>query len=220
MKQSVHTRLLICWLLLLASTCASAQKDSIVLLNVSLIHPEKPLMYTRVNNVLLLKGQLPGDNIRIERSAGPITLRPGTSLSAVLQYDSKGTDTIRVFADELLVLEKTYTVETSGPLSVRLSKQNKDTLTAEELCNAGGLEWTMPGTDYRPASKITGARITVQLPHGKRGSVFRLEGNRFSPEIINHFKTLNSGSTILFDECTTNKQEDLIQSGSLKVILR
>ena len=220
MKQSVHLSLLICWLLFLASTYASAQKDSIVLLNVSLIHPEKPLMYTRVNNVLLLKGQLPGNNIRIERSVGPITLRPGTSLSAVLQYDSTGTDTIRVFADDQLVLEKTYTVEASGPLSVRLSKQNKDTLTAEELCKAGGLELTMPGTDYRPTSKVTGARITVHLASGKRGSVFRMEGNRFSQEIINHFKTLNSGSTILFDECTTSKKEDLIKSGAFKVILR
>jgi hypothetical protein len=187
-----------CFILFLLISCSVNAQKSPALVNMSLTKPEKAILYTGVDNVLMLKGEVPGKYLQIERSNGPVEWKGGTQLRAIVRYEQPCTDTFRVYAGEKLVIEKVFEVKPLGTLKAGLKGTRDTLLSATELATITGLELTMPETYYRPRNKILGYTISI-FRDGKKLRVFKMENIAFTEEVKKYFQSLLPASRILFE---------------------
>ena len=185
-------------LLFLVISCSVSAQKSATLVNMSLTKPEKAILYTGVENVLMLKGEVPGKYLQIERSNGPVEWKGGTQLRAVVKYETPGTDTFRVYAGEKVIIEKIFEIKPLGTLMAGLKGTRDTLLSATELAAITGLELTMPETFYRPRNKILGYTISIYR-EGKKLRVFKMENIVFTEEVKKYFQSLMPASRILFE---------------------
>ncbi len=173
------------------------------LLNVSLTNPDEAILYTGVSNLLVLKGEQTGNYLRMERSGGPIEMRAGTAISTRLKYDAEGIDTLRVFNEDKLILEKIYTVKKTGVACACL-KNNRDTLVSvEDMMNANTLEVYFAGSSYKPMPVNRGYTATLFSKNGKKLKTIRMEKNTFSDELKLLLKTAEAGTRVVFQNINT-----------------
>ncbi|MBL7922595.1 MAG: hypothetical protein JNL88_00200 [Bacteroidia bacterium] len=182
-------------LLLLLAGPTVAQKKA-VLINASLSQPEKPIAYTGVDNVIMLRGDLKGSYIRLERSGGDIEMRAGMAVKTVLRYDQEGLDTLRVYSDGQLVIEKVYTIKKPGPYAAAPADCSDPLLTREALLKAGKLELTMPGTWYKARGKVLSYTVSVQDAEGRSQGKYKMESAPFSEALKTVLGRLSSGSQL------------------------
>jgi hypothetical protein len=108
---------------------AFAQKKP-TLINTSLTKPEMAIMYVSVENVIMVYGNIPGKYIRMERSGGPLEVRPGMAMRALLKYTEIGFDTLRVFDNDKLIIEKVYEIKKLSTYAIGI-KGTRDSDTNE-----------------------------------------------------------------------------------------
>ena len=145
-----------CILLFLMISCSVNAQKSPALVNMSLTKPEKAILYTGVDNVLMLKGEVPGKYLQIERSNGPVEWKGGTQLRAVVRYETPGTDTFRVYAGEKVIIEKIFEIKPLGILKAGLKGTRDTLLSATELAAITGLELTMGDDDGEISGQCDG----------------------------------------------------------------
>lgn len=198
-------------LLLILGGNAVAQKKA-TLINTSLTKPEKAIVYIGVENVITLFGDIPGRYIRMERTEGPLNLRPGTKLRAVLKYAEAGFDTIRVFDDDKLLIEKVYEIKKLGSFAVRVKETRDSLLTKDELLKAAGLELYMPNDFYKPKQKISSYTITISSSGGKVLQKIKVEGKSYTESLKLHLDKIQPGVTILFTDVKAFFGENNVKS--------
>lgn len=209
--------LLLC--LLLPLTLCVAQRPP-ALVNLRLTRPEKPIMYTGVDNLLALRGELPGKYFRLERSGGPVELKAGTTLTAVLRYTETGTDTFRLYSGEQLLLEKTYEIKSPGTYAARLSRMRDTALGRADLAAAGGLELIMPETYYKPAEPIVSYKLTAVV-NGRKVKTWTCEGMKFPDDFLPFVQQQAAGAQFHFEEITfRHKIQGLKKTAPVYILLK
>lgn len=198
---------------------ATAQK-TVALVNLSLTRPEKGVMYTDTDNRIMIKGELPGKYIRLERSNGSVDLRAGTQLTALIRYTVTGTDTFRVYSGEELILEKIYEVKNPGKYAARLYMMRDTALGREDLKAAGKLELYMPDTYYKPNEKIVSYTLAAYM-NGKRMKTWKCEGNRFPEDFITFVQQQPAGAQFHFENILFSHKTKGIQTApSIRILLK
>ena len=176
---------------------AFAQKKP-TLINTSLTKPEMAIMYVSVENVIMVYGEIPGKYIRMERSGGPLEVRPGMAMRALLKYTEIGFDTLRVFDNDKLIIEKVYEIKKLSSFAIGLKGTRDSVLTKEEFLQAKSLELFMPGGYYKPKQKISSYTITISNESGKALQKVNVEGINFSEALELHFDKIKAGKVTLF----------------------
>jgi len=182
----------------------AATDPPVSLLNTSLHQPSLPVAYTSVDNIMTIRGDLKGGSLRIERSGGPVSMRPGTSIMFKLRYTSTGKDTFRIFSDDRLLLEKIYEIRTAGSYTVGLTGTEDSLLTAESVKKAGRLSVKMPGTLFRPTEKVVGFSVDLCTPERKILRKFTMTGSSFSAEFLQALSESPPGTMLVFHTISTN----------------
>jgi hypothetical protein len=207
-------------LLLFIAGSLKAQKTPSIF-NMSLTKPEKALLYIGVDNILTVRGPIPGKNIQLERSGGPLQMRAGTSLKTILKYTLEGTDTIRVYSDNKLVIEKVYQIVPLGHFAPALKGRTDSLLTKEDITKSGQLEVIMPDAFYKPSGKILSYTVNVYSPVKKIIGKFKIEGPLFSEELNLKISTLLPGSMLLFENIKAASRDGAIPlTGQFKVTIK
>lgn len=188
-----------------------AQKKA-TLINTSLTKPEKAVVYVDVENVITLFGDVPGKYIRMERTGGPLNLRPGVKLRAVLKYAETGFDTIRVFDEDKLLIEKVYEIKKLGTYAIGLKGTRDSVLTKDEILKAAGLELYMPNDFYKPKQKITSYTITLFSPSGKVIQKIKVDGISYTEFLKPHQDKIHLGATVQFSDVKAVMGENNIKS--------
>ena len=176
---------------------AGAQKKPAIV-NLSLTKPEKAILYIGVDNILSVRGEMPGKYFHLERSNGPLELKAGTQLRAVLRYEAAGRDTFRLFAGDHLIAEKVYEIIPTGNYGAMLALTNDSVVTKSALIKAKKVVATMPGTYYRPGEKVVTYTITA-LQNGKKIKQWKIEGASFNETFAAAVADLPAGTVLLFD---------------------
>ncbi|MBK7966955.1 MAG: hypothetical protein IPK10_17930 [Bacteroidetes bacterium] len=186
---------------------ADGQKKP-TLLNSSLTKPEKAVVYIGVDNVISLYGDVPGKYIRMERSGGPLNIRPGMKLRTVLKYTETGFDTIRVFDNDKLIIEKIYEIKRLGAFGIGVKEMRDSLLTKEEFLKAESLELYMPNGFYRPKQKISSYNITLLSSMGKVIQKIKVDGINYSEVLKIHLDKIQPGISIQFSDVKANVGEN------------
>lgn len=197
MKKQTNYFLVLSFLLLGGN--AFAQKKP-TLINTSLTKPEMAIMYVGVENVIMVYGNIPGKYIRMERSGGPLEVRPGMAMRALLKYTEVGFDTLRVFDNDQLIIEKVYEIKKLGSYAIGIKGTRDSVLTKEEFLKAKSLELYMPGEYYKPKQKISSYIITISSESGKVLGKVNVEGVNFYTALEIQLDKIQVGSTILFSD--------------------
>ncbi|MFM9057388.1 MAG: hypothetical protein ACKOQY_12015, partial [Bacteroidota bacterium] len=139
---------LLAFLLLLAIKLPAQRLQ---LLNTSLTRPDSAVAFTGSEQAFILKGEIAGRELRIERSAGPVNVRPGMSVRFAVKYDSSGTDTFRIALDGKTVLEKVYHIRVPDcPVSFGVEGQRGDSIGVAAIVQSTGPGLISPGCLYKP----------------------------------------------------------------------
>lgn len=178
---------------------AFAQKKP-TLINTSLTKPEMAIMYVGVENVIMVYGNIPGKYIRMERSGGPLEVRPGMAMRALLKYTEVGFDTLRVFDNDKLIIEKVYEIKKLSSYAIGLKGTRDSVLTKEEFLKAKSLELYMPGGYYKPKQKISSYTITILSESGKALQKVNVEGTNFYTPLELHLDKIKAGTSIFFSD--------------------
>lgn len=188
--------------LMIASTSKSQVKPD--LLNVSLTEPKRKVAYAGVKNIFIMQGNLPGKQIRIERSGGPLEIKAGTSVSAVVRFDQPGWDTLRLYVDDKPVVEKPIEILELRTYKAVIRGADDPSIDPEKLLGGARLVPVMPGTWYKPSSRIESYRITLtSASRGERS--FLVEGAKLPPEL--DAKSLQGVTRIRFDRIRMRKED-------------
>ena len=158
------------------------------------------IMYVGAENVITVFGEIPGKYIRMERSGGPLEVRPGMALRALIKYTEVGFDTLRVFDNDQLIIEKVYEIKKLGSYAIGIKGTRDSVLTKEEFLKAKSLELYMPGGYYKPKQKISSYIITISNESGKVVGKVNVEGINFYTALEIHLDKIQAGSIILFSE--------------------
>ncbi len=169
-----------------------------VLINANLTQPDSAVMYTSVTNTLVLKGIAESDNIRLERTGGPIEMRAGTAIRARLVYREKGSDTIRVYSDQKILLEKIYDVRLLGKPVAALKGFRDSLASVVEILTANELEVYFTGNMYKPIPASRGFTVDIYNKDRKKIKSLRMEKNTFSEELKEQLKKAESGYSVVF----------------------
>ncbi|MBK9400102.1 MAG: hypothetical protein IPN36_04360 [Bacteroidetes bacterium] len=169
-----------------------------VLINANLTQPDSAVMYTSVTNTLVLKGIAESDNIRLERTGGPIEMRAGTAIRARLVYREKGSDTIRVYSDQKILLEKIYDVRLLGKPIAALKNFRDSMASVVEILTANELEVYFTGNMYKPIPASRGFTVDIYNKDRKKIKSLRMEKNTFSEELKEQLKKAESGYSVVF----------------------
>lgn len=194
-----YTNFILIILFLIFGGNTFAQKKA-TLINTSLTKPEKAVAYVGVENVITLFGDVPGKYIRMERTGGPLNLRPGVKLRTVLKYTETGFDTIRVFDDDKLLIEKVYEIKNLGIYAIGLKGTRDSVLTKDDILKATSLELYMPNDFYRPKQKITSYTITLFSPTGKVLQKIKVDGISYTEFLKPHMDKIQPGVTVQFSD--------------------
>ena len=178
---------------------AFAQKKP-TLINTSLTKPEMAIMYVSVENVIMVYGNIPGKYIRMERSGGPLEVRPGMAMRALLKYTEVGFDTLRVFDNDKLIIEKVYEIKKLSSYAIGIKGTRDSVLTKEEFLKAKSLELFMPGGYYKPKQKISTYTLTILSESGKVIQKVTVEGINFNAALELHLDKIQPRSSILFSD--------------------
>ena len=178
---------------------AFAQKKP-TLINTSLTKPEMAIMYVSVENVIMVYGNIPGKYIRMERSGGPLEVRPGMAMRALLKYTEIGFDTLRVFDNDKLIIEKVYEIKKLSSYAIGIKGTRDSVLTKEEFLKAKSLELFMPGGYYKPKQKISTYTLTILSESGKVIQKVTVEGINFNAALELHLDKIQPRSSILFSD--------------------
>jgi hypothetical protein len=181
------------------------------LINTSLTHPDKAIVYMGVENNITLFGEIPGKYIRMERTAGPLNLRPGVKLRTVLKYNETGFDTLRVFDDDKLIIEKVYEIKKLGAFAIGIKGTRDSILSKEEFLKAAQLELYMPDGFYRPKQSISSYTITISTSNGKALQIIKVEGISYAEALKLHLDKIQPGVTILFSDVKAILEENSIR---------
>lgn len=174
------------------------------LLNSSLTEPKRKIAYAGVKNIFTIQGALPGKQIRMERSGGPIEVKAGTSLRAIVRFDQPGRDTIRVFVDGKLVVEKPLEILELRTYKAIIRGAEGTSIEAAKLLSGGRLIPVMPGTWYKPSSRIESYRVT--LFHSSRSEKsFLVDGAAIPAEL--DASALEGATRIRFDQIRMRKED-------------
>ncbi len=188
-------------LILFSNTLAQVKPD---LLNASLTEPRRKVGYAGVKNIFTLQGDLPGKQIRIERSGGPLEIKAGTSVRAVARFEKPGRDTLRLFVDEKLILEKPIEILELRTYKAVIRGSEGTSITPEKLLAGGRLIPVMPGTWYKPSGRIESYRVTLFVS-AKSIKSFRVEGAALPPEL--DAQALKGVTRIRFDQMRMRKED-------------
>ncbi|MBK7888836.1 MAG: hypothetical protein IPJ86_16570 [Bacteroidetes bacterium] len=169
-----------------------------VLINANLTSPDSAVMYTAITNTLVLKGISESDNIRLERTGGPIEMRAGTAIRARLVYREKGSDTIRVYNDQKMILEKIYDVRPLGKPVAALKNFRDSMASVAVILAANELEVYFTGSMYKPIPANRGFTVEIYNKDRKKIKSLRMEKNTFSEELKEQLKKAESGYTVVF----------------------
>jgi hypothetical protein len=178
---------------------AFAQKKP-TLINTSLTKPEMAIMYVSVENVIMVYGNIPGKYIRMERSGGPLEVRPGMAMRALLKYTEIGFDTLRVFDNDKLIIEKVYEIKKLSTYAIGIKGTRDSVLTKDEFLKAKSLELFMPGGYYKPKQKISSYTLTILSESGKVIQKVTVEGINFNAALELHLDKIQPRSSILFSD--------------------
>ncbi len=176
---------------------AGAQKKPAIV-NLSLTKPEKAILYIGVDNILSVRGEMPGKYFHLERSNGPLELKAGTQLRAILRYETAGRDTFRLYAGDDLIAEKIYEIIPTGNYGAKLDLTNDSVVTKSALIKAKRVVATMPGTYYKPVEKIVLYTITA-MQGGRKIKQWKNEGATFSESFATAVSDLPAGTVLHFD---------------------
>ncbi|MBL0097992.1 MAG: hypothetical protein IPP46_16975 [Bacteroidetes bacterium] len=169
-----------------------------VLINANLTQPDSAVMYTSVTNTLVLKGIAESDNIRLERTGGPIEMRAGTAIRARLVYREKGSDTIRVYSDQKILLEKIYDVRLLGKPIAALKNFRDSMASVAEILTANELEVYFTGNMYKPIPASRGFTVDIYNKDRKKIKSLRMEKNTFSEELKEQLKKRRAVTLLYF----------------------
>lgn len=192
--------------LLLILVLCSASKSQVKpdLLNASLTEPKRRIAYAGVKNVYTIQGELPGKQIRIERSGGPMEIKAGTSVRAIVRFEKPGNDTIRLFVDEKLVVEKPIEVLELRSYKAIVRGTEGMNVAADKLLAGGRLIPVMPGTWYKPSSRIESYRLTLSST-SRSERIFSVDGAALPPEL--DAASLKGVTRIRFDRIRMRKED-------------
>jgi len=193
-----------------------AQKAATII-NASLTKPEKAIMYIGVNNVIRLYGEIPGKYIRLERSGGPLELKAGTGIQTTLKYTSEGHDTLRIYDNEKLIIEKVYEVRALGKYEIGIKSIRDSVVTLTELLKAKELEVYMPGEYYRPKAKVTSFIIRLENLKNKKQEKIQVIGNNFTKSIEAIKQNLVAGSFLVFEKIKISDEKINLSSDVIKI---
>lgn len=188
-------------LILFSNALAQVKPD---LLNASLTEPRRKVAYAGVKNVFTLQGDLPGKQIRIERSGGPLEIKAGTSVRAIARFEKPGRDTLRLFVDEKLILEKPIEILELGAYKAIVRGSQDASIDTEKLLSGERLIAVMPGTWYKPSGRIESYRVTL-FGSARSEKSFRVEGAFLPPEI--DAEALKGVARIRFDQIRMRKED-------------
>lgn len=190
------------------------------IVNLSLTKPGKALLYIGIDNILSIRGEMPGKYFRLERSNGPVALKGGTQLRAILRYESTGRDTFRLYAGDQLISEKVYEIVATGNYGARLAQTNDSVLTKTQLIKVKKVEATMPGTFYKPNEKVVAYTITALL-NGKKTKQWKIEGSTFNEAFATSVSGLPAGTVLVFDNIKiSHKTKGLLPVPSFRITLQ
>lgn len=199
---------------------SSAQKKP-TLINKSLTKPELGIVYIGVDNVISLYGEIPGKYIRMERSGGPLQLRPGTALQTVLKYTQKGTDTLRVYDNEKLIIEKVYEIRNLGSYSIGIKGTRDSVLTKEEFIKAQSLELYMPDGYYKPKQKFSSYTVFIYSANKKLLKKTNVLGNEFINSMKDVHEIIVPGCIIEFNNFNFTSQNETFHTlKGLKIVIK
>jgi hypothetical protein len=207
-------------LLLLLYPVAFAQKKP-TLINTSLTKPEMAIMYAGVENVIMVYGEIIGKYIRMERSGGSLEVRPGMAMRALLKYTEVGFDTLRVFDNDKLVIEKVYEIKTLGSYAIGIKGTRDSVLTKEEFLKAKSLELFMPGGYYKPKQKIYSYTIFIYSPNKKLLKKINVLGNEFINSMKDDNEIILPGCIIEFNNFNITSQSETVHTlKGLKIVIK
>jgi hypothetical protein len=207
-------------LLLLLYHVAFAQKKP-TLINTSLTKPEMAIMYAGVENVIMVYGEIIGKYIRMERSGGSLEVRPGMAMRALLKYTEVGFDTLRVFDNDKLIIEKVYEIKTLGSYAIGIKGTRDSVLTKEEFLKAKSLELFMPGGYYKPKQKIYSYTIFIYSPNKKLLKKINVLGNEFINSMKDDNEIILPGCIIEFNNFNITSQSETVHTlKGLKIVIK
>jgi hypothetical protein len=190
-------------LLLIVLLCSlNLQAQRLQLLNTSLTRPDSAVAFTGSEQQFILKGEIAGRELRIERSAGSVDIRPGTSVRFSLRYDSTGTDTFRIALDGKTVLEKVYRIQNPDcPLSFGVQGQRGDSIGLAALTQQAGPGLISPDCLYRPKGILTSYTLSISSLRGNSGR-YTVKGDTWPAELKNNTTWKSPGNTLIFSNIT------------------
>lgn len=204
-------------LLLLGSYLLPAQ---VIMLNLSLQKPEEPVMYAGIENTIMLQGSYQGKNLRFESRRGTLDMKAGTSLRASITYQHADTDTIRFYADSVLVIEKIYRVDTLCSPTIGLRNITKNLVTIDEILKAAKLDALFPGCMYRWRGRVSKWSYRVYRKGKAMGEEKHSQLNAFDKDIRDYFETLQPGDEIHFHVSAITNSADAFKPTSKKYTIK
>ena len=208
------------FILFLQCQSATAQKKP-TLINTSLTKPEMAIMYVGVENAIMVYGEIPGKYIRMERSGGPLEVRPGMAMRALLKYTEVGFDTLRVFDNDKLIIEKVYEIKNLGTYAIGLKGTRDSVLTKEEFLKSKSLELYMPGGYYKPKQKISSYTVFIYSATKKLLKKINVLGNEFINLMKDDNEIILPGCIIEFNNFNITSQNETIHTlKGLKIVIK
>jgi hypothetical protein len=169
------------------------------MVNLNLSKPEEPVMYLGVENTIMIQGAYQGKNLQLESRRGKLVMQAGTSIRGTITYQHLDTDTIRFYADSVLVSEKIYRVDTLCAPSIALRTISKNQITTDELLKAAKLEAVFPSCIYRWRGRVSKWSYQVYRKGKALGEEVHSQLNAFDKETRAYFETLKPGDEIQFN---------------------
>jgi hypothetical protein len=207
-------------LLLLLYHVAFAQKKP-TLINTSLTKPEMAIMYAGVENVIMVYGEIIGKYIRMERSGGSLEVRPGMAMRALLKYTEVGFDTLRVYDNDQLIIEKAYEIKKLSSYAIGLKGTRDSVLTKEEFLKSKSLELYMPGGYYKPKQKISSYTVFIYSATKKLLKKINVLGNDFVNSMEDDNKIILPGCVIEFNNFNFTSQNETVHTlKALKIVIK
>lgn len=213
----IQKNICLTFFLLLCHHLTTAQ---VKMVNLSLTKPEEPVMYAGVENTIMLQGAYQGKNLRFESRRGKLEMKAGTSIKATITYQHSDTDTVRFFADSVLLVEKMYTVNQLCTPSIALRTIRKNQVTTDEILKAAKLEALFPACIYRWRGRVSKWSYQVYRKGKALGEEKHSQLNAFDKEMRSYFETLQPGDEIQFNVSEITNAADTFKPTSKRYTIK
>jgi len=169
--------------------------------NSSLKYPQINILYIGVENIIKVSGVDKDSNLKLISSKGEVrkSIWYDSLNTFLVRVHYTGTDTLRLYQDQNLLLTRIYAVEKVNPIIAQLGDILDTTATKQEILKAPILNVVIPNCYLDHQFQIISFQISFLKAYGDTiKTLYTTNGNHLIKKQINLIKKLMPGNKIAF----------------------